>query len=334
MQRGGWIDPRLSATSLALVAADWLKADATKRPGSVARDVSILSIHILPVLGNRSVGAITRADIQNLVNVWIARYASSTVIRHYACMRTLLSYAESCELIVRSPCRNIRVPEASPRRAQILDGNDLERLARRMGDYGPMVYLAAFGLRWGEIAGMRVGRLDFLRHTVTVATQRTRGQKGRMVEQDPKTKAGRRSFTVPEWMMTMLAEHLASRGVNGGDPDALVFVSPTGAPLHYSNWRRRVWLPALQTAGFADLTFHDVKHTAGTVLLAEGVDVKIAQVRLGHANPQTTLRIYAQATERADRAAAEKVGDRLRPRDERVAEPLDETGTTRPQQGA
>ena len=120
-------------------------------------------------------------------------------MRHYSCLRALLSYAESCEAIVRSPCRNIRVPASSPRQAQILDGDDLERLAGSMGEYGPMLYLAAFGLRWGEIAGMRVGRLDFLRHTVTVAKQRTRGEKGGMVEQDAKTKAGRRTFTVPEW---------------------------------------------------------------------------------------------------------------------------------------
>jgi integrase len=203
-------------------------------------------------------------------------------------------------------------------------------IASSLGDYGPMLYLAAFGLRWGEVARMRVGRFDFLRHTVTVATQRTRGERGRMVEHDPKTKAGRRTFTLPGWMMTMLSEHLAGRGLTGGDPDALVFVSPEGAPLHYSNWRQRVWLPALRAAGFEDLTFHDLKHTAGTILVAEGVDVKIAQVRLGHANPQTTLRIYAQATDRADRAAADKVGARLRPRHDDAAQ----SETTRPQKGA
>ncbi len=183
-----------------------------------------------------------------------------------------------------------------------------------MGAYGPMIYLAALGLRWGEIAGLRVRHLDFLRCRVTVATQRTCGEKGRMVEQDPKTRAGCRSFTVPEWVMTMLAESLADRGVTGGSPNALMFVSPDGAPLHYSNWRRRVWQPALNDAGFKNLTFHDLKHTAATVLVEAGVDVKTAELRLGHANPQTTLRIYAQVTKQADQSAAKKVGQRLRPR--------------------
>jgi integrase len=176
-----------------------------------------------------------------------------------------------------------------------------------------MVYLAAMGLRWGEIAGLRVSRLDFLRGTVTIDTQRTRGENGRMIQQDPKTQAGRRSLSIPGWLMNILAEHLARRGVTGQKAEALVFVSPTGEPLHYSNWRRRVWLPALAKAGLDQLTFHDLKHTAATTLVEEGVDVKTAQVRLGHASPHTTLKVYAQASARADRAAADRVGDRLRP---------------------
>jgi integrase len=183
-----------------------------------------------------------------------------------------------------------------------------------MGGDGSMLYLAVLGLRWGEIAGLRVGNIDFLKDTVTVVRQRTRGEKGRMVEQDPKTRAGRRSLSVPDWVTGMLAEHLASRGLTGSDTEADVFVSPGGGPLHYSNWRRRVWLPACTTCGVTSLTFHDLKHTAATVLVEVGVDVKTAQVRLGHADPRTTLGIYAQVTEQADRIAAERVGARLRPR--------------------
>jgi integrase len=160
-----------------------------------------------------------------------------------------------------------------------------------------------------------VDRLDFLRQTITVDSQRTRGLHGEMIDADPKSKAGRRSaLALPDWLMAMLAEILASRGVTATTPDALVFVSPDGAPLHYSNWRRRVWLPARAAAGFPELNFHDLKHTAGTALLDEGINIKIAQARLGHANPRTTLAIYAQATAEADREAANRLGHRFRPR--------------------
>jgi integrase len=314
MQRGGWIDPRLTATKLEVIAVRWLDANPGKRAGSIARDRSILTNHILPALGHRAVGAVTQSDVQRLVNDWAARCSPSTVLRHYACMRGLFSYAASCDLITRSPCRTVRLPEARPREAQILDTGQLERLADAMGPYGAMLYLAALGLRWGEIAGLRVGDVDFLRGTVTVVKQRTRGEKGRMIEQDPKTRAGRRSLSIPDWVTAMLSEHLVKGGLTGRDISALVFVSPGHEPLHYSNWRRRVWLPACAAAGLYQLTFHDLKHTAATVLVEEGVDVKTAQVRLGHASPLTTLGIYAQVTERADRMAADRVGDRLRPR--------------------
>jgi integrase len=291
-----------------------LGSDATKRAGSVARDRSILTIHVLPVFGKKEIGAVTKADVQRLVNSWTATPAPSSVGRMYSCLRAMFSYAESSKLILPSPCRDIRLPQSPPRQAQILDGDDLEVLAAAMGINRPMVYLAVLGLRWGEIAGLRVGRLDFLRHTLTVAAQRTRGEKGRMVDADPRTKASRRTLAVPEPIMTMLSAHLAARGLTASDPDPMLFTSLSGEPLHYSNWRRRVWVPATQKAGFRGLHFHDLKHTAGTALVSQGVDVKTAQVRLGHANVSTTLGIYAQATERADRKAAQSLSEYFGPR--------------------
>ena len=92
-----------------------------------------------------------------------------------------------------------------------------------------------------------------------------------------------------------------------------MFASPDGKPLQYSNWRDRIWLPATNAAGLTGLRYHDLRHTAGTALVAGGTDIKTAQVRLGHANPLTTLRVYAQATHDADRAAAKSLGDLFRP---------------------
>src|SRR5690348_581685 len=99
-----------------------------------------------------------------------------------------------------------------------------------------------------------------------------------MIEGDPKTKAGRRSaLALPDWLMAMLATVLTERRLTVATPEAFVFVSPDGARLHYSNWRRRVWLPAREAAGLSGLNFHDLKHTAGTALLEEGVNIKTAQ---------------------------------------------------------
>lgn len=91
-----------------------------------------------------------------------------------------------------------------------------------------------------------------------------------------------------------------------------VFVTAEGAPLHSSNWRRRVWVPATISACLPGLHFHDLRHTATTALVEEGVDIKTAQTRLG-LSEQVMLRVYAQATEGADREAAGRIGDRFRP---------------------
>ncbi len=86
-----------------------------------------------------------------------------------------------------------------------------------------------------------------------------------------------------------------------------------GHPLNYNNWRRNVRLTACENAGLPDLVFHDLRSLTATALMAAHVDVKTAQKRMRHSSAKTTLDIYARATAKASREAAEAVGDYLRP---------------------
>jgi integrase len=182
-------------------------------------------------------------------------------------------------------------------------------------DHGLIVYLgAALGLRWGEVAGLRVGRLDLLRGELTVAEQVTRGEGGRSHLGAPKSRAGRRTLAMPAWLVEMLAEHLRARGLTAADSDAFVFTWPSGGHLTYSAWRRR-WIAATAAAGLPEgFGFHDLRRANATELVAGGVDVRTAQARLGHSDVRLTLEVYARATTEADRAAAETVGRRFQPR--------------------
>jgi integrase len=74
---------------------------------------------------------------------------------------------------------------------------------------------------------------------------------------------------------------------------------------------RRVWLPAVESAGLNVLGFHDLRRTNATAMVLDGVDVKTAQTHLGHSDPRLTLAIYAQATREGDRLATDKLGTRL-----------------------
>jgi integrase len=150
-----------------------------------------------------------------------------------------------------------------------------------------------------------------LRRTITVAEQVTRGAGGVGFVSPPKSAAGRRTLSIPVELANLLSKHLSELGLTGATSNALLFAGSSGRPLDYSNWRRRVWVPAVERAGLVSLGFHDLRRTNATAMVLEGVDVKTAQARLGHSDPRLTLAVYAQATGEGDRSAAQKLGARL-----------------------
>lgn len=314
--RGAWVDPRGGATPFGAVAAEWLTSNPGKRPSGWARDETIVRLHLRPVLENRPIGSITKRDVQGLVNDWSRRAEPSTVERQFGVLRAVVNYAIECELMVKTPCRGIKLPEGVEKDAYIVDAGELAALADAMDEHTrPMAFLGAvLGLRWGECAGLKVGRIDFLRSEIKVRWQRTRGPGGVMVEGPPKSKKGNRTEAVPTDLMDMLAAHLAWRGLTGADLDAYAFTAPDGGPLDYSHWYHRIWVPARETVGLKGLKFHNLRDANGTAMVEGGVDVKTAQVRLGHADVRTTLDIYTQATTEANRKAADVLGKRFMPR--------------------
>jgi len=311
--RGSWVDPRRSSVTVGEWAAEWLRSNPAKRSSSLARDESVLRLHVLPALGNRQLAAVTPAEVQRLVNTWAQRAAPRTVRRQYDVIRALMRAAVESDRLVRSPCRGIKLPAPPAPEHHVLTAEEVAALAEAVGpENEPMVWLAALlGLRWGECAGLRVGRIDFLNRRLTVAEQATRVAHGRIVFGPPKSRAGHRTLALPTELVDMLAQHLAARGLNAGDAEALVFVSAEGGVIDYAHWRQRVWLPACRAAGVQGVTFHDLRRANATALVAEGVDLKTVQARLGHSDPRLTLAIYAQATSNADRRAAEAVAGRL-----------------------
>ncbi|HVA07554.1 MAG TPA: tyrosine-type recombinase/integrase [Acidimicrobiales bacterium] len=314
-QRGEIIDPRAGSIPFDTFAKDWLGSDPSKRPSSLGRDRSIVDNYLIPAFGTKTLKAIKYDDVQALVNAWTKDLAPSTVGRQFTTLRAVMSAAVRSGKIGRSPCVGIKLPEgaqpgSSPRRSLILAPEVVERLAEEVGGpLAPMVYLGAvLGLRWGEVAGLRVGDIDLDSGLLAVSHQRTRGERGEMVEGRPKSRAGVRTLALPEGLVAMLRDHTVARGLTEKQPDAYLFAGKRGAPLHYSNWRRRVWVPACEALGLAAFHFHDLRHVAGTALVASGVDVKTAGARLGHSSPTLTLRLYAQATTEADRRAADTIG--------------------------
>jgi integrase len=321
--RGTWVDPRGGTKPFGKVAAEWLTSNPAKRPSALTRDETIVRVHLLPKLGKQAVGSITPRDVQKLVNEWCRKAKGRTVRRQYGTLRAILNAAVEADVIGRSPCRGIKLPAVDEKEAHIVDADELLQLAMAMDEHTRlMAYVGAVqGLRWGECAGLKVGRLDFLRSEIRVCWQRTRGPGGAMVEGPPKSAKGNRTEAAPKELMDLLAGHLAKRSLTGADTDAYVFVGPNGGPLDYSDWYHRVWEPAREAIGLPQLKFHNLRDANITGMVAEGVDVKTAQTRAGHADPRVLLGIYAQATTEADRRAAELLGKRfMRPSQDDAAE--------------
>lgn len=308
--RGSWVDPRGAERTVAEVAHRWLAANPSKKATSLAIDELTIRVHLVPALGSRRLGTVTQPDVQGLVNAWSAHDAPRTVRRRYGVLRAIFAYAVQADWLGRSPCRGIKLPPVTTTRRMLLTPDDVGNLAEATPpDYRSMVWIGAvLGLRWSEVAGLRVGAIDMLQRKLTVAEAITRDGKGRPVSATPKSTASHRTLAMPDVLVDLLAEHLALRGLTAADANRLVFEAPQGGPLRYANWRRRVWLPATVAAERQGAGFHDLRRASATALVVGHVNLRTAQARLGHTDPRLTLSLYAQVVEDADRQAAETVG--------------------------
>jgi len=155
---------------------------------------------------------------------------------------------------------------AAPARPEprFLTHAEVERLAASAGNDGDIIRLLAYtGLRFGEMAALRVRRVDFLRRRLTIAEAVT--EVGRRLEfGTPETHQQR---TVP--LPAALAEPLARR-CEDKQPNELLMTIPSGTGLRLRNWRRAVFDPAVRAAGLTDVTPHDLRHTAASLAVTSG----------------------------------------------------------------
>lgn len=153
------------------------------------------------------------------------------------------------------------------------------------------VVAAGCGLRQGEVFGLRVSDVDFLRHRLHVE-QQVKLISSRIVIAKPK---GRKTRTVPmpDTVALALAEHLRRNPAVG---DALILTSREHKPLNRTYFNSHIWKPALQAAGVAPTRqngMHALRHFYASVLIDAGESVKAVAEYLGHADPGFTLRVYA-----------------------------------------
>lgn len=241
---------------------------------------------MMPKWGDVPLSDITRFAVKS----WAAELAKSglavgTVRRHVYVFSASLAAAMDAEVIDYNPAFKINLVGGHQEVRRYLKGIELQRLLSKLDgvNLAMITTQVGTGLRWGELAGLQVHRVDLERDVVRVAE--VWDDQGHRLKPYPKGKRPR-EVPIPEWAKPLLAQQIGER------KEGFVFSAPEGGVVSYHNFRIRVWLPAAKAAGLAGAKNHDLRHTYASMLIQNGVPLAVVGQLLGHRSPQTTA-LYA-----------------------------------------
>lgn len=285
---GTYADPKGGRITFASWAGRWLEAQSQLKPTTRARYASIVRVHLVPRFGKVRLSDLTHADVSAWVSSLVAGgMAPSTVRQTHRVLSLIVGYAVRDGRLVRNVAEGVNLPRAAKPTKRFLTMVEVLALANASGE-GRLVILtlALTGLRFGELVALRVSRVDLMRRRIDVAESASEVG-GVLAFGAPKTHQ-RRSVPIPRSLVDELAALAAGKGQ--GD---LLFTAPEGGPLRLMNFRRRVFDPAVRAAGLGGLTPHELRHTAASLAVSAGANVKAVQRLLGHASAAMTLDVYS-----------------------------------------
>jgi integrase len=284
-----YVDPARAKITVGEVARTWLSGKVNLKTTTRVRYESALAVHVLPRWGSVQLDRVDHADVQ----AWVADLAASgrsgaSVQKAYGVLSAILARAVRDRRLPSNPAVDVDLPRARERAKRYLTAEQVEQLASEAGRGRTIVLVLAYcGLRWSELAALRVGRVDLMRRRLDISEAMTEVNGGRIVWGTPKTHEAR-SVPIPQFLVDVLAVHIAGKAACD-----LVFTGPTGAPLRNRNARRDWFDAAAGAIGQVGLTPHELRHTAASLAVSAGANVKAVQRMLGHASAVMTLDRYA-----------------------------------------
>lgn len=286
--RGEFIDAVSARERVATLGSAWLSQQAHLKPSSLYVLKSTWRLWVEPRWGTTSVSDIRHSDVRAWVTELSEQRGATTVIRAYGILAAILDVAVRDRRIPANPARGVKMPRKRHRPHTYLSHEQVSDLALAAGDRGAIVLVLAYcGLRWGEASGLRVGDVDFERrrlhvrqNAVLVGTE--------LIVGTPKTHK-QRSVPFPRSLQPAIAR--ACRGKRAED---LLFPGPDGDFLRRVHGPGKGWFwNAVVAAGLPALSLHDLRHTAASLAVRSGANVKAVQRMLGHASAAMTLDVYA-----------------------------------------
>ena len=307
---GQYVDPKAGRVTVREYAEQW-RAAQVHREGTVVQVEGILRRHVYPVLGDRPISGVLPSDVQSLVKrlSTVPRDGSrrplspATVGVAHRVLSAIFKSAVADRRLASSPCVGTRLPKVEKRKVEPITTEQVRALVEAMPErYRGLVLLTVgTGMRQGEVFGLTLDRVDFLRRSLTVDRQLV-GISGRVpFFGPPKTAASVRVIPLPTVVVDGLAAHLAAFPAVD-----LIFTNEAGDMIRRSNFGT-MWRRVTKSVELDGLHFHDLRHYYASLLIRHGESVKTVQARLGHANAAETLDTYSHLWPDSDDRTREAV---------------------------
>ena len=309
LQSGAWIDPARGRVTFAALAAEWQDSREHLAVRSQETTRFLLDSYVLPVLGPLPIAAISATDVERAMTAMTSRgLATATRRRALSMIRLVLDYAIRDRRLNVNVARSVSLPRGTTKREpHWLRPEQLGRLVMAVPELcQPVVlFLGLTGCRFSEMAALRVDDVVQTPHGLGVRVHRAATQSKRTSGAvfGPTKTHQTRTVPVPAALDGYVRHRVATTAAGG-----FLFPSPTGGVWTNTNFRARSrWMDATKAAGVDGTTIHDLRHTAASLLIAAGADVKAVQVILGHSTATMTMDLYGHLFSEATWAAMERL---------------------------
>jgi len=307
--QGSYVAPSLGRITVAELGGAWLQRQkGHMKPSGWRSYESAWRVHVEPRWGSTALADIRFSDVQAWVSDLSCRVGPVVVETAASVLRRTLEDAVRDKMLASNPARGVKLPKRARRQNVYLTATQLHALADESGRYrGLVLLLGVGGLRWGEAAALRVSDIDWLRRRVSL--HRNAVVIGREVHVGTLKSGKDRTVALPQFVIDALAGT-----AEGRDRDGLLWPSAAGGylapPSSTDSWLSGA-VARCQGADptFPRITAHALRHTAASLAISAGANVKVVQRMLGHSSAAMTLDVYADLFDSDLDAVADALDD-------------------------